>query len=108
MSERKKREETKPERYISFLLMARLKLFDKTRKKLCQEFSLKARKALEAYQGEMDALKREQHKEWEAIERLKVELEEDLKRELGEQYSLLDVCAYSGRVLREKEANVPQ
>ena len=54
----------------------------------------------------MDALKKEQHKEWEAIERLKLELEEEIKQELGEQYSLLDICPYSGRLLREKEVEV--
>ncbi len=106
MTEREKYDESKPEKCLSFLLLARLRLFDRTRNKMSQEFSLKARKALEEYQIKMDALKKEQHKEWEAIERLKLELEEEIKQELGEQYSLLDICPYSGRLLREKEVEV--
>ncbi len=106
MWNKEKQEETRQERYVNFLLLARLKLFDKTRNKLSQEFSLKARKALEEYQNKMDALKKEHYKEWEAIESIKLELEEAIKNELGEQYSLLDICYYSGKVLREKELNV--
>lgn len=106
MSEPEKNKKKRPERYVSFLLLARLKLYDKTRNKLSQEFSLKARKALEDYRSRMDELKKEQLKEWEAIEILKLELEDEIKREIGEQYSLLDICSYSGRVLREKELNV--
>lgn len=106
MPEEEKQEEAKPERCISFLLLARIRLFDKLKKKMSQEFSLKARKALEEYHGKMDAIKGEQHQEWEAIDLVKLELEEEIKKELGEQYSLLDICPYSGRVLREKEIHV--
>ncbi len=106
MSGPEKQEETKPVRYISFLLLARLRLFDKIRNRLSQEFSLKARKALEDYRTKIDEFKNEQLKEWEAIEIIKMELEEDIKTEMGEQYSLLDICPHSGKVLREKELNL--
>lgn len=103
MQEQERHGDTGTQRHISFLLLARIKLFDKLRQRMSQEFSLKARKVLEEYHSKIDALKSEQHQEWEAINTLKVELEAEIKKELGEQYSLLDICPYSGRVIREKD-----
>jgi len=96
-------DQTKKDKYLSFPLMARLKLYDKTKKKIHQEFSLKARKALEDYYYQMDIIKNEMKEELDAIDRLKIELEDDVQQEIGEQYSLLDTCPHSGKVLRHKE-----
>lgn len=103
MRDQERHSDTGTQRHISFLLFARIKLFDKLRQRMSQEFSLKARKALEEYHSKIDVLRSEQQKEWEAINTIKEELEEEIKKELGEQYSLLDICPYSGRVIREKE-----
>ena len=95
-------------RYLSFLLMARLKLFEKVRRGVEQEFSLKARKALAEYHYQMELIKAEIKEEREALEKLKEELEKEIKNELGQRYSLLDVCPHSGRVLRNKNERNPE
>ena len=93
MQEQERHGDTGTQRHISFLLLARIKLFDKLRLRMSQEFSLKARKVLEEYHSKIDALKSEQHQEWEAINTSRWNWKK--KKELGEQYSLLDICPYS-------------
>jgi len=97
-------DQTSSSRYLSFPLMARIKLYHKIKRKTHQEFSLKTRKALEDYHHQVDLIREEMKEELEAIDRLKIELEEDLQKEIGRQYTLLDICPHSGRILRNKNS----
>ena len=92
------------DRHVSFPLMARLRLFEKMRRKVNQEFSLRTKKALEDYHYKVDLIKSEMQAEREAIHKLREELEKEVRQEIGEQYSLNDICLYSGKILRNKES----
>ena len=100
--ESKKEDKTEEYFYVSFELMAQLKVYSNFKRKFSQEYRLKYKKLLEEFHQKVGELQNEYKKEIEELERNKVELEEKIKEELGEEYSILDVCHNTGKLLRKR------
>ena len=90
------------ERYISFPLFSEIMAYAKYKDWFSGQYRKEHREILENFHRELGELQTKYKEEIESIEKGRVDLNEKVKKELGENYSLLDICPSSGRVLREK------